>query len=396
MKSARKYFWLCLSFCLIFTINPASASTKGLVISALDSPIPVKTRNKQLLVYELHITNTGDTPRRVNRIEVRDNKDKLLATYTAAKLQQNSMMYEQNKVIAPDKTIELHKNMGVLVYMWIALDKNEPAPVKLNHHIWSVSTNKDKSQAFVQKLTFDLPVKQELPAVLGNPLEGSNWVAVAAIGKHSYHRRSSLPFDGKFYVAQRFAVDWEQINTEGRESQGNMHENNHWKAFGQKILAVADGTIVNMTDNIAENTPPGLPNPPPPLAALLGNFIMLKTQQNNRDYYVMYAHMQPGSITVRKGDKVHKGQVLGLLGNTGNSGAPHLHIHVVDGKDALASSGLPFVFENLVLQGLAKEIDPDFGIYLPHWFKKPRKFANSTPSENDIVTFDAGKAKATA
>jgi murein DD-endopeptidase MepM/ murein hydrolase activator NlpD len=61
--------------------------------------------------------------------------------------------------------------------------------------------------------------------------------------------------------------------------------------------------------------------------------------------YAFYAHIIPGTITVKVGDQVKKGQVLGRLGNSGNSDAPHLHFHLGDANAPLGSEGIPWVFE---------------------------------------------------
>ncbi len=60
----------------------------------------------------------------------------------------------------------------------------------------------------------------------------------------------------------------------------------------------------------------------------------------------MYAHLQPGSIKVHQGDKVKTGQVLGLVGNTGNSLVPHLHFQLMDQPSSLASNGLPYEIDS--------------------------------------------------
>jgi murein DD-endopeptidase MepM/ murein hydrolase activator NlpD len=70
--------------------------------------------------------------------------------------------------------------------------------------------------------------------------------------------------------------------------------------------------------------------------------------------------MQPGSVRVKVGDKVKTGQVLGLLGNSGNTDSPHLHFHVMDGPSPLVSNGLPFAFDSFTGQGRLTDEQPLF------------------------------------
>ena len=67
--------------------------------------------------------------------------------------------------------------------------------------------------------------------------------------------------------------------------------------------------------------------------------------------FAFYAHLQPGSIRVQIGETVTTGQVLGLLGNTGNSTGPHLHFQLADGPDVLTATSLPFVIDAWTLAG---------------------------------------------
>jgi murein DD-endopeptidase MepM/ murein hydrolase activator NlpD len=76
--------------------------------------------------------------------------------------------------------------------------------------------------------------------------------------------------------------------------------------------------------------------------------------------FAFYAHMQPGSLKVKAGDKVTTGQVLGLLGNSGNTDTPHLHFHVMDGPSPLFANGLPFVFTSFTGEGRLTDEQPLF------------------------------------
>ena len=77
-----------------------------------------------------------------------------------------------------------------------------------------------------------------------------------------------------------------------------------------------------MKDGIADNVPANRAPSGMTLDTMGGNLVVLDL---GNDLYAFYAHLQPDSIRVKAGDKVQKGQVLGLVGNSGNGNAPHLH-----------------------------------------------------------------------
>jgi murein DD-endopeptidase MepM/ murein hydrolase activator NlpD len=113
------------------------------------------------------------------------------------------------------------------------------------------------------------------------------------------------------------------------------------------VLAVADGTVVGTRNDLAEQTPGTYPTNIG-ITEADGNFVVLDI---GNGFYVNYAHMQPGSVRPKLGDKVKRGDVIGLVGNTGNSVAPHLHLHVMDGPSPLASQGLPYLYDHFTITG---------------------------------------------
>jgi hypothetical protein len=85
-----------------------------------------------------------------------------------------------------------------------------------------------------------------------------------------------------------------------------------------------------------------------------GNHVILRLGKGR---YAFYAHLKPGSVRVKPGDRVREGEVLGQLGNSGSSTGPHLHFHVMNRPSALASNGLPYVFDRFRRAGRIPPLD---------------------------------------
>lgn len=110
---------------------------------------------------------------------------------------------------------------------------------------------------------------------------------------------------------------------------------------------MADARVARVFDGMAEEVPGALPTSIA-LADADGNHVILDLGDGR---YVLYAHFIPGSIRVAEGDRVKRGDVLGLVGNSGNTLVPHLHLHVMSAPSGLASNGLPYVFDGYELLG---------------------------------------------
>jgi hypothetical protein len=150
----------------------------------------------------------------------------------------------------------------------------------------------------------------------------------------------SLPFKGKWLVFwggdtkelnahhdtpnQRFAFDILGVNAKGEARKEGAKENKDFYAYGRQILAPADGVVTQAIDGVDDNAP-GSMNP----YSALGNAVVIQHAEHEVS---VLAHLQPGSIRVKKGDKVRRGQLLGLCGNSGNSSEPHLHFHLQNTK----------------------------------------------------------------
>ncbi len=123
----------------------------------------------------------------------------------------------------------------------------------------------------------------------------------------------------------------------------------------KEAIAVADGLVVAMSDGLADNTPfSGTPQGPPNLDTLVGNHIF---REIGPRVYALYAHLKPGSLRVAKGQRVTRGQVIGLVGNTGNPGAPHLHFQLSQ-DPTIRSEGLAYTHDAFEVVGRCKQAGP--------------------------------------
>jgi murein DD-endopeptidase MepM/ murein hydrolase activator NlpD len=143
-----------------------------------------------------------------------------------------------------------------------------------------------------------------------------------------------------------------RLNPSGATFSGDQKDNKSYRAYGADVLAVANAMVVATKDGIPENVP-GITSRAVPITSdtIGGNHIVLDLGGGR---YAFYAHLQPGSLKVKVGDRVTRGQVIGLVGNSGNSTEPHLHFHISDGVSPLGSEGLPYILDGtpgMPLQG---------------------------------------------
>jgi hypothetical protein len=190
-------------------------------------------------------------------------------------------------------------------------------------------------------------VDNQTVVVVGPPLRGERYISADSCCDATRHTRAALAVNGRVWVAQRFAVDWEQLDAGGRIYAGPREKLQSYAIFGQSVLAVADATVASVIDGLPEQTPGQYPTNLP-LDQADGNSVILDLG-NGR--FAMFAHMQPGSIRVKAGDRVTLGQVIGLVGDSGNSVAPHLHFQVMQGPTSLSSNGLPYEINSFEITG---------------------------------------------
>jgi murein DD-endopeptidase MepM/ murein hydrolase activator NlpD len=199
-----------------------------------------------------------------------------------------------------------------------------------------------------------------------------------------------MPVDGRVWLAQRYAVDWEQLDEAGRIYRGPATEITSYTIYGKDVFAVADATVVSATDALPNQVPGRMPKGVP-IEQADGNSIVLDLGGGR---YGLYAHLEPHSARVHTGETVKQGQVIALVGNSGNTLAPHLHFHVMNHASPLASNGLPYevtsfrvtgtspgtaAFDTAEAQGSPLAITP---------VSPARRVTNALPLDQLIISFE--------
>ena len=169
-----------------------------------------------------------------------------------------------------------------------------------------------------------------------------------------------LPFDGAWYVFwggrtlaqnyhaqaadQRFAYDF-VVRKDGSSHRGDGKALADYYCWNRPILAPAAGRVVEAVDGLPDQ-PVGRMDPSHPV----GNHVVLDL--GNGEYAVL-AHLREGSVRVKQGETVARGDALGRCGNSGNTSEPHLHFHLQDKPHfgQRGAEGLPAQFEDYSADG---------------------------------------------
>jgi murein DD-endopeptidase MepM/ murein hydrolase activator NlpD len=290
------------------------------------------------LVYEVHVTNFAPREITLRRFEVLAPDGKLL--WQAAGAELPAILDRPGLPPAAGDPTRIGPGLRAVVRVWVTLPAGAKPPATVDDRV-TVRVGDDPTEWTVKQR---LSVRSEAPIVIGPPLAGARWIAVNGPSNTSGHRGALIPVAGRAFIAQRFAIDWVQLAVSGGgTSLGDTKKNASYACYGAKALAVADGTVVEVKDGIAENVP-GISSRAVPitLETIAGNHVVLDL---GGGHYALYAHLQPRSLRVKAGERVKRGQVLGLVGNSGNSTEPHLHFHIADAPGGLAAEGLPYAFD---------------------------------------------------
>ncbi len=310
------------------------------------------------------------------------------------KLQQIKIMdYNNNK-----KLMTIEKDAFPVIFKE-PLDQNQYFQQdKISHYYLSIQLpiphEEDKPSKIFHKFLFNdtinnktvvieggelIPRLYEYPISISSPVKGKNWAFVNQ-STMDYHFYVLFFMDGKIYCGERFAFDNLQMNNDiSTIFEGDAKVNNSYFNYMDTLYAVADGKVIEIKDNLPENNGDAQDVTFNSVDELGGNYIIIDIG-NGR--FAAYAHCVPKSFMVKVGSIVKEGDPIALLGNSGNSTAPHLHFQIMDRANLLFSNGLPFVLKNFTK---IAEADEDSGE-----IKKipTTKFYNKMMEQTSVINFE--------
>ncbi|MGZ4008648.1 MAG: M23 family metallopeptidase [Mucilaginibacter sp.] len=380
----RFFCFLLAALCLITA--DASCQTPSYQTSVnMEVPFvpPVTTINgRPFLYYELHLTNYAKDTIELTALTVLNTSDAAaLNKLDRAGLASHFVRLGQAK---NDTVSILAPGASGVVFIEMALPGLESKWALIHHIDLNILKNNRKIKVTTKGALVGVPATKAI--VIGPPLSGGPWAAIYdplwAIG----HRRVFYTVGGTARLPGRFAIDFIKLDNSGKYGAGSTDSISHWYGYAADVLAVADGVVSSVRTDAAES--PTLSGYIPALPEnATGNYISINIGAGQ---YAFYEHLKPGSIRVRPGQKVKKGQVIASLGFTGQTTGPHLHLHIANADVPLGAEGISFEFEHYTLLGNYRDFET-FGV--KPWISvndgKSTKVTREHPGPQAVIDFSA-------
>jgi murein DD-endopeptidase MepM/ murein hydrolase activator NlpD len=203
---------------------------------------------------------------------------------------------------------------------------------KLDIKVWLDEKDKIIGLLFLPH-TADIPVPEKHQTKLSLPFRG-RWLVAWGGDTKELNQHHDTP-------NQRFAFDFLGVDEKGNTRKGQAQMNEDYFAFAREILTPADGIVTDVISGVRDNVP-GSMNP----YSALGNAVFIQHREHEVS---VLAHLKLGSIKVKVGDKVKRGQVIALCGNSGNSSEPHLHYHLQNTPIIQDGTGIKCYFGKVIV-----------------------------------------------
>jgi hypothetical protein len=372
LRSSRAGFRLAMQATSASAELPPGTAFSAFAASVLTKPAPVAaTDGKVHLVYELVLTNMTPAKLKIDAVQVRNaHTQRVLLSLRHQALAANvrpvggaeeSDPGESDDLLGlPDPAaaastsraggVTVAGSQSVIVWLNVRVRNYAAVPHELDHRVVSSFVSPPPgAPSSLQESLLRVPTVRHRPIVLGPPVGGGDWYASeGCCDPATHHRGGLISINGRMQVPQRFAIDWYRLDSRHRAWVGNPGQLSSYLAYRQPAIAAAAGTVLQTQDGLPNN--PDIPQPPsiPPIQNTVGNHVVLRVAPG---IYLLYGHFDPGSLRVHVGERVRRGQVLGLIGTSGNSTTPHLHFQVMTTPTFFPTDSPPFVFGRFTVLG---------------------------------------------
>ena len=364
----------CVAIVLIGTLLPAFGREQALHVELLHPPWLVETTEGRRLAYELHFTNFSAAPIRVDWVTI------TVGTEYGHRIERSALRSALSPVEDDTSPLDIERGRRAVLYVDL-FDMGDVGGQRVAHEIGVTKLGPDRAlELTIPGPTVSLGTRK--PVVLGPPLGDGNWVGIYDPRLARGHRRVFYATEGEAVLPGRFAIDFVKITENGSLVSGDANVASNHYAFGEPVLAVADGIVAALRDDV--------PDPRkrsgrerPTIGDASGNYLALRMAE---DRYVFYEHLRQGA-PVRVGQFVKRGDVIGHVGFTGQASEPHLHLHVADRRTVLGAEGQPFVFDRVEVRGGYRSIADIFdeGTWTPS--KPARTYKKKFPAPNRVLRF---------
>ena len=240
-----------LAICI--SIAPEASGQENLtplLLAVHDAPVPFIGSDGQVhLVYELWLLNFSSADAQVEKVEVLGDGVVLQSLDAAAiggRLQPAGMR---------DASETLAKGSLALLFLNVSLRPGAVLPSQLSHRVAvHVSAAPPGHQEISETGGISVLDQRKVP-VIGPPLRGEGFISADSCCDATRHTRAALPVNGRVWVAQRYAVDWEQLDAQGHIYSGPREKPESYTIFGKPVFAVSDATVASVVDGLPEQIP---------------------------------------------------------------------------------------------------------------------------------------------
>lgn len=248
------------------------------------------TDGRRHLVYEYELTNTKAAPATIKRVDILDAvaPGRVLASWSGKAL----VARLRTLIPSPATSAVISADVSRLLFVELSFPSKAavPAAVTMRLHLLAAANPGATTPTRMHYTAGRVTISRARLPVIGPPLAGTGWVATnGCCNSLITHRGSFASLDGAFTNSQRFAIDYMRLNARGELVHGNTHLVASYVDYGAKVLAVANGTVVSILNNLPNQPPGTLPNPGSfnSVEAVDGNQVNLNL---GHGLYANYAH----------------------------------------------------------------------------------------------------------